>query len=167
MSLRLTKPMAMTALLAATITATSPALAIAAEGTITLAWEAEIRAIDPRFAVDANSQYLEHLLHCGLIKFDKDGQTTSDLAKDWTWTTPTSLDMTLRTDAKFSDGTPVTAADVKATYDFYKKELQKYASITVEDVRKSCREVIGNNSPLVMSIWNQHPHPTKAQGGKQ
>lgn len=95
--------------------------ASAALDTLTLAWEAEVRSIDPRFAVDANSQYLEHLLHCSPVRSDETGKTVSDLAKHWTWQTPTSLELTLNP-ATFSDGSPVTAADVKATYDFFKKE---------------------------------------------
>jgi peptide/nickel transport system substrate-binding protein len=94
----------------------------AAAGPLTIAWEAEPRAFDPRYAVDANSQYLENLVHCSLVDFDKDGRGVPDLAKSWTWKSPTSLEVTLNTAAKFSDGTPVTAEDVKATYLFFKDE---------------------------------------------
>jgi peptide/nickel transport system substrate-binding protein len=94
---------------------------------LTLAWEAEVRTVDPRFAVDANSQYLEHLLHCSLVKSDKDGHTVGDLAKDWKWTAPTVLEVTLAP-TKFSDGSAVTAADVKATYDSMAKPDAKTAS---------------------------------------
>lgn len=88
-----------------------------AEGGINIAWEAEPRTVDPRFAVDANSQYLENLLHCALIDFNRDGQGVPDLAKSWVWTSPTSLTVELQTGAKFSDGSRVSASDVKATYD--------------------------------------------------
>jgi peptide/nickel transport system substrate-binding protein len=86
---------------------------------ITLAWEAEPRAIDPRYAVDANSQYLENLLHCSIIDFDKDGKTVADLAKGWTWAGPTTLEVELKPGVTYSDGTPVTADDVRATYAFF------------------------------------------------
>ncbi len=88
---------------------------------ITIAWEAEPRSLDARYAIDANSQYLENLLNCSLIDFDADGRTVPNLAKAWTWLKPTTLEMTLNGAAKFSDGTPVTAADAKATYDFFKR----------------------------------------------
>jgi peptide/nickel transport system substrate-binding protein len=113
-------PTVLAALLAAALAPAGAARAVAGPG-LTLAWEAEVRTIDPRYAVDANSQYLEHLLNCSLVKSDKDGQTVADLAKEWKWLSPTSLELTLNP-AKFSDGTPVTAADVKATYDSFKKE---------------------------------------------
>ena len=88
-----------------------------AAGGLSLAWEAEPRTVDPRFAVDANSQYLENLIHCALIDFDQDGRAVPDLAKSWVWASPTSLKVELNPLAKFSDGSRVTAADVKATYE--------------------------------------------------
>lgn len=101
--------------------ACTKAMAVAAAAPITLAWEAEPRTVDTRYAIDANSQYLENLLNCSLIDFDADGRTVPDLAKSWTWVKPTALEMTLDPAAKFWDGTPVTAADAKATYDFFKR----------------------------------------------
>jgi peptide/nickel transport system substrate-binding protein len=43
------------------------------------------------------------------------------LATNWTFTTPTTMDITLRSVVKFSDGTPVDAAAVKANFDYAKK----------------------------------------------
>jgi len=89
---------------------------------VNVAWEAEPRSIDPRFAVDANSQYLENLIHCSLIDFDPEGQAIADLATKWEWTSPTKLLVTLNDKAKFSDGSQVTAKDVVATYGYFKNE---------------------------------------------
>ncbi len=97
------------------------ASAVAGSSGITLAWEAEPRSLDPRYAIDANSQYLENLLHCSLIDFDQDGRTIPDLAREWRWTNPTTLELVLTAGVKFADGTPVTSDDVKATYDFFKR----------------------------------------------
>lgn len=94
----------------------------ATAGNISIAWEAEPRTVDPRYAVDANSQYLEDLLNCSLIDFDKDGRTVPDLAKSWVWTSPTTLAVEINTTGKFSDGSPVTPEDVAATYMFFKKD---------------------------------------------
>ena len=92
----------------------------ATPGVLTLAWEAEPRTIDPRYAVDANSQYLEDLLHCALISPDAEGQLKPLLARSWQWTTPTTLKVELQPNIKFADGTTVTASDVAATYQFFK-----------------------------------------------
>lgn len=101
----------------------SEANAVADGTAISIAFSEEVRTIDPRFAQDANSQYLENLLHCSLVDFDKDGRTIPDLAKSWAWKSPTSLEVTLRAETKFADGTPVTADDVKATYEYFKKDV--------------------------------------------
>jgi peptide/nickel transport system substrate-binding protein len=60
--------------------------------------------------------------------FDFDPQTgvlTGWLAKSGTWTDPTTYDVVLRDGLTWSDGTPLTAADVKFTFELG----QKYAAI--------------------------------------
>lgn len=86
--------------------------------TLSLAWEAAPRVIDPRFAVDANTHYLVDLVHCSLINFDQEGNIFGQLASKWEWSNPQTLKVTIRKDAKFSDGSLVTAEDVTATYNF-------------------------------------------------
>lgn len=54
-----------------------------------------------------------------LVKFDKEMKLQPNLAKSWKWTSPTVLEFTLRTDVKFSDGTPFTSADVKGSVERY------------------------------------------------
>lgn len=65
-----------------------------------------------------NVGYSGHLLcaliNRNLITYDESGQLVGDLAESWTNDTPTSWLFTLR-DAKFHDGSPVTAADVEWT----------------------------------------------------
>lgn len=95
--------------------------ALAANNEVTLAWEASPRTFDPRFANDANSQYLVELTNCSLINFDRSGNLIGQLASSWSWTGPKTLLVTLRNGAKFSDGTPVTPEDVVATYSFLNK----------------------------------------------
>ena len=95
---------------------------------IVVAWENAPRTFDPRYSVDADSQYLEDLLHCSLIKFNPTGQITPDLAKSWQWSTPTSLSLDLRKNVKFSDGSGVTAQDVAATYGFFNRQDLKKPS---------------------------------------
>ncbi len=89
---------------------------------ISIAWEAPPRTLDPRYAADANSQYLENLTHCALIAFDADGKAVGQLAAKWTWKSAKQLDVELHPDFKFRDGTPVTAADVASTYNFFKSK---------------------------------------------
>lgn len=103
-------------------------VATAAAAEVTLALEAAPRSVDPRYAVDANSQYIENLVHCSLINFDKDGKTVPGLASAWKWKSPLALEVSLKPGVTFSDGTAVTPADVQATYMFFKKEDLKNPS---------------------------------------
>jgi peptide/nickel transport system substrate-binding protein len=89
---------------------------------LVVAWDVMPRTYDPRYAVDANSQYLEGLLHCSLIEFDRDAQLVKSVAKEWKWLSPTELELTLRDDVRFGDGSLLTSEDVKATYDFFLNE---------------------------------------------
>ncbi|MCB9229556.1 MAG: ABC transporter substrate-binding protein [Deltaproteobacteria bacterium] len=86
---------------------------------LSLAWSQAPRTLDPRYAIDADSQYLENLLHCSLIDFDEAGNVVPDLASSWTWSEDnTSLTVFLKPDIRFSDGNYVTAEDVTALYEF-------------------------------------------------
>ena len=85
---------------------------------ISVAIESNIRTYDSRYAVDANSQYMENLIHCSLIDFDPNGSITPQLAISApVWLSPTFLSIKLRDDLYFSNGKKVTAEDVKATYE--------------------------------------------------
>ena len=86
---------------------------------ITIGIEAEIRSIDPRFSVDANSQYLENLINCSLVTFDAKGEVIGDLASEWKWIDDRVINFKIHRDRLFSNKFPVLATDVKATYDFF------------------------------------------------
>ena len=59
--------------------------------TIVMAWDAIPRSIDPRFVIDANSQYLENLTHCSLFSYDEKGSLQPSLAKFYAWKDPLHL----------------------------------------------------------------------------
>jgi peptide/nickel transport system substrate-binding protein len=54
-----------------------------------------------------------------LVTLDSKSQPQPKLATSWEWTDPTTLQFKLREGVTFSDGTPFTSADVKATFDRY------------------------------------------------
>lgn len=93
------------------------------EKTFRLAWENSPRTIDPRYSIDADSQYLADFVHCSLISFDSQGKIQNQLASELKWIDPKILEITLSSSFRFSNGRPVTAADVQASYEFYKKDL--------------------------------------------
>lgn len=96
--------------------------ATTAKDAISIAWEAAPRSFDPRYAADADSQYLENLMHCSIVTFDADGKAVGDLAEKWSWKDNKTLVVTLKSGVTFSDGTPVSANDVKTTYEFFQRK---------------------------------------------
>lgn len=54
-----------------------------------------------------------------IVRLDKDAVPQPHLATGWEWTSPTTLEITLREGVTFSDGTPFTSADVKGTIERY------------------------------------------------
>lgn len=103
-------------------------LAKTPKDTLVIGWEQVPRTFDPRYAVDAESQYLEDLMHCALIGYQPDGTMIGELAKTWKWVNDKTLELELNTSARFGDGSLVTADDVKATYDFFLKKDPKQVS---------------------------------------
>ncbi len=73
--------------------------------------------LDPRFATDAASARVTALLYRPLVELDEAGKPVPGLAS-WSRAEPARYVFRLFPDVpSFSDGSPVTAADVKATYD--------------------------------------------------
>ena len=70
---------------------------------------------DPAAGFGLVDEQVGSLVHDTLIAFDADGKMNPSIATDWKVTSPTSVSLTLRTDAKFHDGSAVTAEDIKAT----------------------------------------------------
>lgn len=84
-------------------------------GTVVVALESAPAVLDPRFTTDANSSLVAALVTDGLTDDDERGEPVPALA-DWERVSPTEYRFRIRPEARFSDGTPVTAADVVATY---------------------------------------------------
>ena len=74
--------------------------------------------LDPRYAVDGQSQRIGALLFSGLVKRDDEMNLHGDLAENWE--TPDALTYVfhLKKGVKFHDGREVTSKDVKATIEF-------------------------------------------------
>ena len=74
--------------------------------------------LDPRFSTDATSTRFNRLLYQQLVDFDAASYPIPALAS-WKKITPTHYRFTLGKNGRlFHDGSYLTAADVKATYDF-------------------------------------------------
>ena len=85
---------------------------------LTLLIESNPTNLDPRFATDGQSQHLDGLIFSSLVERDEQMNLRGDLAESWDAPDPLTYVFHLRPDVRFHDGSALTAADVKATFDF-------------------------------------------------
>src|SRR4051795_10022945 len=71
-------------------------------------------SFDPKLSVTGLDGYLQHMVMGGLFWYNEDGSLRPDLASGYSVVSPTVLEVTLRPDLKFQDGSPLTATEVKA-----------------------------------------------------
>jgi len=73
--------------------------------------------LDPRIGIDAQSERIGKLLFDALLRRDEHFNLQPMLAEKWEIPDPLTYVFHLRHDVRFSDGRPVTSADVKFTFD--------------------------------------------------
>ena len=79
---------------------------------LTVAIQSPIQAMDITKASDVASRRALTLAYDRLLTMDNEGTLQPMIAESWTNPTPTTFTYTIRSDAKFWDGSPVTAEDV-------------------------------------------------------
>ncbi len=79
--------------------------------------EANPSQLDPRYATDANAVRIGHLIYNSLLRADKKMQLQPELAESWGRLDERTFQFDLRDNVKFHDGRPLTAADVKFTFE--------------------------------------------------
>jgi len=105
------------AMIAATAIACEPRTRRTPDDTLVLLLEAPMTTSDPRAAVSNYDTNLARLVASGLTAVDTpDLVPRLELASKIERPDALTIDVTLRADARFSDGSPVTAADVAGTY---------------------------------------------------
>ncbi len=82
-----------------------------------VAFETMPARLDPRFAVDAYASRVASLVHVSLVRSGGDGSYVPYLAESWLCPDDSRCRFRLRKDLTFHDGRPITAGDVKATYE--------------------------------------------------
>ncbi len=103
--------------LIAAVVAIVPACAKVEDQSIRFGLAAEPVTLDPRFATDAASYRICRLIYESLVDFDEAARPIPALAT-WEPLSPTHYRFRLNNQRRFHDGSRLTAADVKATYDF-------------------------------------------------
>ncbi len=108
--------------------------------------EAPIKNADPRYAVTSYDFKLTKLIAPGLVVIDRpDLEPTLGLAETLEQPDPLTWIATVKRDVRFSDGTPVTADDVKWTFDtitapgsdslYHKQYDERLVGVDVLDAR--------------------------------
>jgi peptide/nickel transport system substrate-binding protein len=73
--------------------------------------------LDPRYATDANSVRIDGLIYNSLLRADENSHLRPELAENWRMTDEKTYLFDLRQGVTFQDGKPLTADDVKYTYE--------------------------------------------------
>ena len=84
---------------------------------VTVLLDSSPDSLDDRVALSANGQRLAQLIAPGLVRLDAQSRVVPDLAESFEQISPVELEFVLRRGLTFHDGSPLTAADVKATFD--------------------------------------------------
>jgi peptide/nickel transport system substrate-binding protein len=90
---------------------------VLAQGQLVVGYEADATSLDPAQVTDLNSMHVLAQMYETLVQFGPDGQLEPALATHWT-ISPDGLTytFTLRADARFSNGDPVTAEAVQFSF---------------------------------------------------
>lgn len=86
-------------------------------GYLVVGIESNPAQLDPRYATDANSSRIGSLIYSSLLRLDLNFRWIGDLAESWEMPDPQTFVFHIRQGVTFHDGQPLTAADVKYTYD--------------------------------------------------
>ena len=73
--------------------------------------------LDPRHSTDANSVRIGNLIYSSLLRFDEHLRLRAELAASWRRLDERNYEFTVRQGVRFHNGQPLTAADVKYTFE--------------------------------------------------
>ncbi len=117
-----------------------------------------VRTLDPRFVGDPVSLRATRLLHAGLMRVDPYSlEVVPDLAESVRWHDERTLLVTLRAGLRFSDGAPLSARDVAATFEGivdpalgsrYAVTYRRIERVEVLDARRLRFVLRGPHAPL-------------------
>src|SRR5439155_10743550 len=123
------------ALLCVVTMLTSPALA-APEGTLTFGLHYSLPSLDPADTESIITPYLTlYAIHDALLKPMPGAASAPSLAESWTMARDgLSAEFTLRPNVRFHDGDPLTAEDVKFSFERYRGGASKVLKSTVKEI---------------------------------
>jgi peptide/nickel transport system substrate-binding protein len=101
-----------------TLTRATP---LTGDGILKVGRASDLESTNPFVEAGGANIEVMRLIYDTLARVDSSGKPIPWAAKGWKQVNPTTVEVELRTGMKFHDGQPVTAADVKFSYDFLKR----------------------------------------------
>jgi peptide/nickel transport system substrate-binding protein len=135
---------------------------IAQRGTITFLIETMPANLDPRMGTDARSAQLSSLLFSGLLERDATMNVRGDLADRWETPDPKTYIFHLHEGVKFSDGRPLTSADVKFTFQSILNGISGPTGVTQSPKRGAFHVVQSIDAPDAQTIIFHLSEPNAA-----
>jgi oligopeptide transport system substrate-binding protein len=136
-----------------------PGAALAQQQEITRQIQAEVESLDPAHIETAGANLLGLDLYEGLTRIDAAGNVIPGVATSWTRTAPDTWVFSLRRDAKWSDGHPLTAADF--VYAWQRVADPKTASpytVMVEFLKNGKTVIAGKAPPTALGVRAVDPY---------
>ena len=103
---------ALIALAACAPSAPSSSGGSSSSGTLTIATSSDIDDFNPLIGISGTDRWINDLMYPTLMTMDPSGGLVPEVATKWGYTSPTEGYFDVRTGMKWSDGKPLTAADV-------------------------------------------------------
>jgi len=129
-------------------------------GTLVLIIESSPTNLDPRVGLDAQSERIDNLLFDNLLSRDEHLNVKPNLAERWETPDPRTYLFHLHAGVKFSDGRPLTARDVKWSFDSLLQGKVRSAKATAYryvdhiDAPDDNTVVIHLKQPWAALLWN-------------
>lgn len=134
-------------------------------GTVVIGISSDIESLNPLFSYTVDEGSVSELMYMSLVQYEwnfSEGEMDVHpmLAKSWEWNSDSSaVTFNLRKDAKWSDGRPVTAADVVFSFDLYSDpavQSRLYGSFKIFDVDTSqhikLKETFSVKDPYTLTV---------------
>lgn len=128
--------------------------------TLVMIIESSPTNLDPRVGVDAQSERIDSLIFDSLVRRDEHFELRPWLAESWETPNPTTYIFHLRKGVRFHDGRPLTARDVKWTFDsilsrqLLTTKTTVYQYIDRIDAPDAATVVFHLKQPQATLLWN-------------
>lgn len=128
--------------------------------TVVMVIESSPNNLDPRVGTDAQSQRIDDLIFDPLLRHDEHFNPTPGLAESWEIPDPKTYVFHLRHGVNFQNGQPLTARDVKWTFDsvlngtVLSPKVGTYASVDHIDAPDDYTVVFHLKAPDASLLWN-------------